>query len=105
MSSQFFNGLYGSVESMPDRVPIPWEPWPLNTAKAEKVGHETNKKWSNIIQFSQIFQQLYPMTKEIRGQCLIMNNENFDDGDIREGSSMDVRSSNYLFSSLGFEVS
>ena len=44
------------------------------------------------------------MTKEVRGQCLIMNNETFDDGDVREGSSVDVRSSVCLYESLGFKV-
>ena len=44
------------------------------------------------------------MTKKVRGQCLIMNNETFDDGDVREGSSVDVRSSSYLYGSLGFKV-
>ena len=57
-----------------------------------------------LINYSHMFQQLYPMTKEVRGQCLIMNNETFDDGDVREGSSVDVRSSVCLYESLGFKV-
>ena len=44
------------------------------------------------------------MTKKVRGQCLIMNNETFDDGSVREGSPVDVLSSKVLFEQLGFEV-
>ena len=48
--------------------------------------------------------QVYAMSKKVRGQCLIVNNEKFDDGDEREGSAVDAANLEFLFGKLGFQV-
>ena len=47
------------------------------------------------------------MTKAIRGLCLIINLEKFDDPDTddRNGSSVDAKNLEELAKELGFEVS
>ena len=48
--------------------------------------------------------QVYAMSKKIRGQCLIVNNEKFDRGEDREGSAVDAANLEFLFGKLGFQV-
>ena len=47
------------------------------------------------------------MTKEVRGMCLIINLEKFDDPDHkdRDGSGVDAMNLKKLTTELGFEVS
>ena len=45
------------------------------------------------------------MSKKVRGQCLIVNNEKFDSGDEREGSAVDAANLEFLFGKLSFQVS
>lgn len=49
---------------------------------------------------------VYPMTKKIRGQCLIIDNEKFvnDVLPYREGSQIDCNNLDILFEQLGFKV-
>ena len=44
------------------------------------------------------------MSKKIRGQCLIVNNEKYDSGEEREGSDEDATNLEFLFGVLGFQV-
>ena len=48
----------------------------------------------------------YPMTKKIRGQCLIIDNEKFvnDVLPYREGSMIDSNNLDILYEQLGFKV-
>ena len=45
------------------------------------------------------------MSKKVRGQCLIVNNEKFDSGDERKGSAVDAANLEFLFGKLSFQVS
>ena len=49
--------------------------------------------------------QVYAMYKKVRGKCLIVNNEKFDNHQEREGSAVDAANLEFLFGKLGFQVS
>ena len=49
--------------------------------------------------------KVYAMLKKVRGQCLIVNNEKFDNGEERKGSAMDAANLEFLFGKLAFQVS
>jgi len=53
-----------------------------------------------------MFQNVYPLTKKIRGQCLIIDNEKFvnDVLPFREGSKIDSNNLDMLFEQLNFKV-
>ena len=53
-----------------------------------------------------VMRNVYPMTKKIRGQCLIIDNEKFvnDVLPYREGSKIDSNNLDILFEQLGFKV-
>ena len=44
------------------------------------------------------------MCKAVRGQCLIVNNEYFDNRNDRRGSDVDATNLDTLFGQLGFQV-
>ena len=46
----------------------------------------------------------YKLEKEIHGRCLIINNERYNDGRIRNGSNNDVKILSRLFRQLGLIV-
>ncbi|CAL8333102.1 unnamed protein product, partial [Boreogadus saida] len=53
---------------------------------------------------SQKTEDKYPLTSEPTGLCVIINNENFQDGNTRRGTEKDAESLAAVFSWLGFQV-